>query len=502
MTSTPSTILRLELIGTGDQAGTWGNTTNTNLGTLLEGAIAGLANVSVTSADQALSAVNYATDESRMAILVLTTTTTANFNVYAPPVSKQYTIYNNTSYTATFYNSTVLGNTTAAGTGVTIPAGKVMQVWTNGTNFYKQITTLAVTDGGTGAATAADARTNLGLGTIATQNANAVAITGGSVTGITDLAVADGGTGASTAADARTNLGLGSIATQAASNVSITGGSITGITDLAVADGGTGASSITSNSVILGNGSSALSGNLVAPGASGNVLTSNGTTWTSAALNSYAGPNAQVFTSSGTFTVPTGVTRVIAFVFGGGGGGGATDLIESNVGGYGGYGGFGAAYITGLSPGASITVTVGGGGNGGSYGGSNAATGGTSSFGSYLSCTGGGGGVRASLGGAAGSTGSPTFSSSTALLKNNGAYHGGGLPGVGNGGGSGMSGGGGGGYSQAGGVANGPGSNGSNGSAYTGGAGGGSSGGASGSTAPDPYSGGGGGGTGGVIVYW
>jgi hypothetical protein len=48
----------------------------------------------------------------------------------------------------------------------------------------------------------------LGLGTIATQNANAVSITGGSITGITDLAVADGGTGASDAATARTNLGL------------------------------------------------------------------------------------------------------------------------------------------------------------------------------------------------------------------------------------------------------------------------------------------------------
>jgi hypothetical protein len=75
---------------------------------------------------------------------------------------------------------------------------------------------------------------------------------------------------------------LGTLSTQNANNVSITGGSITGITDLAVADGGTGRSTLTSNNVLLGNGTSAI--NFVAPGTSGNVLTSNGTTWASSAI--------------------------------------------------------------------------------------------------------------------------------------------------------------------------------------------------------------------------
>jgi len=68
--------------------------------------------------------------------------------------------------------------------------------------------TVAINNGGTGATTAANARTNLGLGTMSTQASNSVSITGGSIAGITDLAIADGGTGASNVAGARTNLGL------------------------------------------------------------------------------------------------------------------------------------------------------------------------------------------------------------------------------------------------------------------------------------------------------
>ena len=138
--STYSPSLRIELITTGDQAGTWGNTTNTNLGTLVESAIAGYVSVSVTTANQALTALNGAADQARQQTIALTTTTGANFAVYAPPAEKTYVIYNASSYTATIYNSTVIGNTTAAGAGVAIPAGKTMTVWTEGTNFAFQNT--------------------------------------------------------------------------------------------------------------------------------------------------------------------------------------------------------------------------------------------------------------------------------------------------------------------------------------------------------------------------
>ena len=139
MSSSYSTDLRLELIGTGDQAGVWGSTTNNTLGTLMEAAIAGYTSVAIIASPQALTALDGATDQSRYNSIALTTTTGANFVVCTPPTPKLYTFYNSTAYTATITNATAKNGTTpTGGTTVIIPAGKTMSMWTDGTNFTQQ----------------------------------------------------------------------------------------------------------------------------------------------------------------------------------------------------------------------------------------------------------------------------------------------------------------------------------------------------------------------------
>lgn len=144
MSSTYSSSLRIELIGSGDQAGAWGATTNGNLSYVLDSSIAGYQAINVTSADQALTYVNGPTaspslNQSVYSSLKFNSAAAAS-NIYAPPSPKQYIIWNNSGYALTFYNSTVIGNTTAAGLGVSIPTGEIMSIWSNGVSFYQQNT--------------------------------------------------------------------------------------------------------------------------------------------------------------------------------------------------------------------------------------------------------------------------------------------------------------------------------------------------------------------------
>ena len=151
MASTFSPILRTELIGSGDQSGTWGTTTNNNFQYIFEQAIAGYQVITITPTtnNQVLTFTDGptavpASDQSIYAILKLTAgTVSANFSIYAPPVSKSYVIWNDSGYTATFYNSTVLGNTTAAGTGVAIPTGRRAYIVSTGVDFYDAISNIS-----------------------------------------------------------------------------------------------------------------------------------------------------------------------------------------------------------------------------------------------------------------------------------------------------------------------------------------------------------------------
>jgi hypothetical protein len=215
MSSTYSPSLRIELIGSGDQAGAWGATTDSNFAYVMDTAIAGYQAVTVSSAAQALTYVNGPSSTANLnqavyAMLKFNSAAAASA-IYAPPVSKQYIVWNNSSYTITIYNSTVIGNTTAAGTGIAIAAGDKIMVWSDGTNFYdlqaQNLTgTLAIAKGGTGQVTAnaafnalAPAQTaNRLLKSDGTNTSFAQASLTTDVTGT--LPIANGGTGVTTLA--------------------------------------------------------------------------------------------------------------------------------------------------------------------------------------------------------------------------------------------------------------------------------------------------------------
>jgi hypothetical protein len=182
--ATYSQSLKLTLLANGEGAGTWGQTTNTNLGTLLEQAITGVQSIVMADANYTLSNLNGASDEARNAVLVVTGTNNAVRDIIAPLVNKQYLVVNNTT------GGQSIRIRGATGFTVTIPNGTTVSVYCNGTNFFSAEPSfstgnftvggnLAVT--GTSTFTGAVTANSVSLGNVtATGNvaANNIAITG------------------------------------------------------------------------------------------------------------------------------------------------------------------------------------------------------------------------------------------------------------------------------------------------------------------------------------
>lgn len=176
MATTYNNNLRISEIGTGDQAGVWGNTTNYNLATLLTEAITGVVTVTISVSappnnKQALTALDGVSDQSRQAVLMLGGTPANAFTLFVPPVDKIYIIKNGTGQTATISASTLAnGVTPTGGTTLTIPDGSTTIIYCDSSNistaydFVPGTGSLTVPSGTTGQRAGAGIRYNTTFG--------------------------------------------------------------------------------------------------------------------------------------------------------------------------------------------------------------------------------------------------------------------------------------------------------------------------------------------------
>jgi hypothetical protein len=247
MASTYSS-LKIELIGTGEQAGAWGATTNTNLGTAIEQAITGSVSVAFASADVTLTLTDTNVAQNARALrLDLVGTSGGARNLFVPAIAKQYIVNNGLADTVTIKNAT--------GTGIAIPSGRTMVVFNNATNVVDVTTyatsltlgaALPVSSGGTGQTSYTDGQLLIGNttgNTLAKSTLTAgsgISITNGSGS-ITIAATGGGGTVTSVTASAPLASSGGTTP-----NLSLTG-------TVGVGNGGTGQTSYTDGQLLIGN---------------------------------------------------------------------------------------------------------------------------------------------------------------------------------------------------------------------------------------------------------
>ena len=177
--------LKFELIGTGEQAGSWGTTTNDNIGTAIEQALVGLGNPVFTSdANLTISLSNTVALQTARA-LVLNATSTGSLTVtrelVVPTIEKQYIVQNNTT------GAQSITVKTSGGTGITVPNGRKAHLYVDGTNVIQMFDFVDI-NGGTidntvigGATTAAGSFTTLNA-TVLTASADSAFTSTGSLT--------------------------------------------------------------------------------------------------------------------------------------------------------------------------------------------------------------------------------------------------------------------------------------------------------------------------------
>jgi len=404
-----SPLLGLALPTTGDLSGTWGATVNDAITSLIDSAVAGTTTLSA-NADVTLSTTNGAANQARNAVILWTASNGATTrNITAPAQSKAYVVINAGTGSIVIRGS---GPTT----GITIPSGtKALVAW-NGSDFVKIISNpvvlttdvsgvlpvanggtnglLPVANGGTGTATPSLVQgTNVTItGTWPNQTIAATGggsgTPGGSTTQVQyNNAGSFGGiTGATTNGTALTLVApiLGTPASATLTNATglpLTTG-VTGL--LPVANGGTGTAT---PSLVQGSNVS---------------ITGSWPNQTVAVTGSGAVLTVTAFSSTTSFVVPAGVTNILCEVIGGGGG----SAVAGNTGAGGGGYSYGTLVVT---PGETLTITVGAGGTGNQPAGGQGTNGGTSSIArsstTLMSATGGGGSGSSTQFGAGGGGG-------------------------------------------------------------------------------------------------
>ena len=217
MASTYSTNLKIELQATGENSGTWGTITNTNLGTALEQAIVGYGNPDfATDANLTLTYTDTNAAQAARA-LVLNVTSTGSLSttreLIVPTIQKQYIVQNNTS------GAQSITVKTSAGTGITVPNGRKAHLYVDGTNVIQMFDFVDINGGAIDGTTIG--ANSAAAGTFTTANATTVDTTNLEVTNLK----AKDGTAAATIAD---STGKITVSTElAVDNLNLAGNAIT-----------------------------------------------------------------------------------------------------------------------------------------------------------------------------------------------------------------------------------------------------------------------------------